>query len=171
MTMYLSTVSMCLGTTITVYSSLGFSCLGFSTPPRLVWLSPFPCEGSFQLLSIQMFSWVLSLSSPSVLCCVCLVAQSCLTPCDPMDCNPPGTSAHGYSPGKNTGVGSHSLLQVIFPTQGSNPGLLHCRQIVYCLSLKLLLLGPIYAIMLYMLSHTHTYIYTHTHICCNIMFL
>ena len=32
------------------------------------------------------------------------------------------------SPGKNTGVGSHSLLQGIFPTQESNPGLLHCRQ-------------------------------------------
>ena len=37
-------------------------------------------------------------------------------------------------PGKNTGVGSHSLLQGIFPTQGSNPNLLHCRQIIYCLS-------------------------------------
>ena len=35
------------------------------------------------------------------------------------------------SPGKNTGVGSHSLLQGIFLTQGSNPGLLHCRQILY----------------------------------------
>ena len=35
------------------------------------------------------------------------------------------------SPGKSTGVGSHSLLQVIFLTQGSNPGLLHCRQILY----------------------------------------
>ena len=34
------------------------------------------------------------------------------------------------SPGKNTGVGSHSLLQGIFQTQGSNPGLLHCRQIL-----------------------------------------
>ena len=33
--------------------------------------------------------------------------------------------------GKNTGVGSHSLLQGIFPTQGSNPGLPHCRQILY----------------------------------------
>ena len=31
------------------------------------------------------------------------------------------------SPGKNTGVVSHSLLQGIFPTQGLNPGLLHCR--------------------------------------------
>ena len=38
------------------------------------------------------------------------------------------------SPGKNTGVGCYSLLQGIFPTQGLNPGLLHCRQILYCLS-------------------------------------
>ena len=38
------------------------------------------------------------------------------------------------SPGQNTGVGSRSLLQGIFPTQGSNPGLLHCRQILYQLS-------------------------------------
>jgi len=38
------------------------------------------------------------------------------------------------SPGKNTGVSSHSLLQGIFPTQGSNPRLLHCRQILYHLS-------------------------------------
>ena len=37
-------------------------------------------------------------------------------------------------PGQNTGVRSHSLLQGIFPTQGSNPGLLHCRQILYQLS-------------------------------------
>ena len=38
------------------------------------------------------------------------------------------------SPGKNTGVGCHSILQGIFATQGSNPGCLHCRQILYCLS-------------------------------------
>ena len=38
------------------------------------------------------------------------------------------------SPGKNTGVGCHSLLQGIFPALGSNLGLLHCRQILYCLS-------------------------------------
>ena len=36
--------------------------------------------------------------------------------------------------GKNTGVGCHSFLQGIFPTQGSNLGLLHCRQILYLLS-------------------------------------
>ena len=38
------------------------------------------------------------------------------------------------SPGKNTVVGGHSLLQGTFPTQGLNPGLLHCRQILDCLS-------------------------------------
>ena len=38
------------------------------------------------------------------------------------------------SPGKNTVVGCLSLLQGIFPTQGSNPGLLRCRRILYCLS-------------------------------------
>ena len=40
------------------------------------------------------------------------------------------------SPGENTGVGSHSLLQGIFPTQGLNPGLLCCRQMLYRLSYK-----------------------------------
>ena len=36
-------------------------------------------------------------------------------------------SVHGDSPGKNTLVGCHALLQGIVPTQGLNPGLLHCR--------------------------------------------
>ena len=40
------------------------------------------------------------------------------------------------SPGKNTEVGNHSLLQGVFPTQGSNTGPLHCRQILYHLSHK-----------------------------------
>ena len=65
------------------------------------------------------------------------VAQLCLTLWDPMDYIPHGP--HGlYSqwnfPGQNTGVGSLSLLQEIFPTQGSNPALLHCRWILYQLS-------------------------------------
>ena len=62
------------------------------------------------------------------------VAQSCPTFCHPMD-----YTVHGIpwnSPGQNTGVGSLSLLQWIFPTQGSNPGLSHCRQILYQLSHK-----------------------------------
>ena len=65
---------------------------------------------------------------------LCLVIQSCPTPCDPMDCSPPGSSVHGDSPGKNPGVGCHALLQGIFPIQGSNPGLLPCRRILYHLS-------------------------------------
>ena len=47
---------------------------------------------------------------------------------------PMGSSVHGDPPGKNIGVGSHVLLQEIFPTQGSNLGLPHCRQILYRLS-------------------------------------
>ena len=54
---------------------------------------------------------------PAVLC---LVAQSCPILCDPMDCSPPGSSAHGGFPGKNIGVGCHALLQGIFPTQVSH---------------------------------------------------
>ena len=44
------------------------------------------------------------------------------------------SSIHGNSPGKNTGVGCHAFLQGIFPTQELNPGLLHCRRILYHLS-------------------------------------
>ena len=50
--------------------------------------------------------------------------QSCLTLCDPTDCSPPGSFVHEDSPGKNTGVGCHFLLQGIFLTQGSNQHLL-----------------------------------------------
>ena len=49
----------------------------------------------------------------------------CPTLSSPIDCSPPG---------KNTGVGIHSLLQGMFQTQGSKVGSLHCRQILFCLS-------------------------------------
>ena len=64
-------------------------------------------------------------------CCALLTCSVVFDSCDPMDCNPPGSSVHGDSPGKNTGVDCHVLLQGIFPTQGSNPGLPHCRWILY----------------------------------------
>ena len=48
------------------------------------------------------------------------------------------------SPGKNTGMGCCALLQGIFPTQGLNPGLLHGRQIFYCL--RHLILSGIYVL-------------------------
>ena len=44
---------------------------------------------------------------------------------------PHGLYSPWNSPGQNSGVRSRSLLEGIFPTQGSNPGLLHCRQILY----------------------------------------
>ena len=56
--------------------------------------------------------------------------QSCLTLCDPMDCS------SWSSPSQHTGVDSLSLLQGIFLTQESNPGLVHCRRTLYQLSLK-----------------------------------
>ena len=45
---------------------------------------------------------------------LCLVTQSCLILCDPMDCGPPGSSIHGDSPGKNTGMGCHALSSRIY---------------------------------------------------------
>ena len=63
-----------------------------------------------------------------------LVSKLCLTLGDLMDCGLPGSSAHGDSLGKNTRVGCHFLLQGIFPTQGLNPGGLHCRPYPYQLS-------------------------------------
>ena len=63
-----------------------------------------------------------------------LVAQSCPTLCDPVDCTLSASLCPWDSPGKNIGVGNHFLLQGIFLTQGSNLGLWHCRQILYRLS-------------------------------------
>ena len=76
-----------------------------------------------------------ALASHGEICGTVLCTQSCLTLCDPMDCNPPGSFVHRDSPGKNTGVGCHVLLQGNLPNPGTkNRGLLHCRQILYCLS-------------------------------------
>ena len=65
---------------------------------------------------------------------MCLVTQSCLTLCGPMDCSPPRLLCPWNFPGKNTGVGCHFLFQGIFSTQGWNPCLcVSCtdRQILY----------------------------------------
>jgi len=77
------------------------------------------------------------------------VAQSCPTFCSPWN-----------SPGQ-TRVGSLSLLQRIFPTQGSNPGLPHCRQILYQLSHK----G---SHIHYTHTHTHTHTQWNTFCCCSV---
>ena len=85
-------------------------------------MSPIPRMLRFFLSTVRI--WVLNCAM------LYLVTQSCPTLCDPVDCSLPGSSVHGDSPGKNTGVGCHALLQGIFPTQGSNPGLPHCRWIL-----------------------------------------
>ena len=51
----------------------------------------------------------------------CQVTSVCLTFCNPMDYSPPGSSVHGDSPGKNTAVGCHALLQGIFPNPRIKP--------------------------------------------------
>ena len=63
-----------------------------------------------------------------------LVLQLCPTLCNHMDYSLSGSSVHGIF--QNTGVGSLSLLQGIFQTQGSNPGLPQCKWILYQLSHK-----------------------------------
>ena len=63
----------------------------------------------------------------------CSQSLSYVRLCDPMNCicSLPGSSVHGNSPGKNTGVGCHAFLQGIFPTQRLNPSLPHHRWILY----------------------------------------
>ena len=66
--------------------------------------------------------------------CVCvLVAQSCPTLCNPMDCSMPGSSVHGILQARILEWVASSF-QEIFLTEGLNPSLLHCRQILYSLS-------------------------------------
>ena len=74
---------------------------------------------------VLLCTWTILLNVPR--CVWSVLNQSRPTLCDHIDCSLPGSSVHGDSPGKNTGVGCHALLQAIFPTQGSNPGLPHCH--------------------------------------------
>ena len=77
-----------------------------------------------------MFSW-----NSLAFSVLCLVAQSCPTLCNPMDYSLPGSFCPwGFSKQEYCGVGCHALLQEMFPTQGSDPGLLHCRRILHQLN-------------------------------------
>ena len=66
--------------------------------------------------------------------CSLSLSESCSVVSDSLQ--PHGLYSPWNSPGQNTGVGSLSLLQEVFPTQGLNPGLPHYRPILYQLSLK-----------------------------------
>ena len=64
------------------------------------------------------------------------VAQLCPTLCDPMDCSPPGSSGHPGFSRQEHWSGLPCPPPGIFPTQGLNPGLPHCRWILYLLCHK-----------------------------------
>ena len=81
-------------------------------------------ENSDTALLLKRFSWRSDAAAAAK------SLQLCPTLCNPMDYSLPGSSIHGDSPGKNTDVGFHALLQGIFLTQGSNSGLPHCRWIL-----------------------------------------
>ena len=98
-------------------------------------------EQNFEYLDLVLFLLIFSLLIHTHTYCiyyiyihVCVCWLLSLTLCYPVDHSPPGSSVHGDSPGKNTGVGCRFLLQGIFSTQGSNLGLLHFRKILYHLS-------------------------------------
>ena len=113
--------------------------LSMGFPRQEYWSGlPFPSPGDFLNQAIEPTS----LMSPAlagryfptsaiweVQSSVCLVAQSCLL--QPHRVQPARLFCPWDSPDKNTGVGYHFLFQEIFPTQGLNPGLLHCGQTLY----------------------------------------
>ena len=81
------------------------------------------------LVVVVLIFWGISLLFSIVP--ACCITKSCLTLCDLMDCNSQAPLSMEFSRQKYWRMGSHSLPQGIFPTQGLNLGLLHCRQIFY----------------------------------------
>ena len=92
---------------------------GTSGEPRLgLWSRGSPFTSVRPKLFIKLTEWV-------------KVAQSCLTLCNSVDCRLPGSSVHGTFQVRILEWVCHFLLWLIFSMQGSNPYLLHCRQILY----------------------------------------
>ena len=87
----------------------------------------------FKKECIYVYNWLsLLYNSLAQHCTSDMKSESCSAMSDSLP--PQGLYSPWNSPGQNTGVGSLSLLQGMFPTQRSNPGLLHCRWILYHLS-------------------------------------
>jgi len=109
-----------------IRSSDCFSIYSLSLPPSSCSLSGINpvCPEETMIAFTEIVSMQDNAESPQDL--PLLRAQSCPTLCDPMNCSPPTRLLCPWnSPGKNTGMGCHFLLQRIFPTQGSNLCLLH----------------------------------------------
>ena len=110
------------------------SCMNVSLSSSLCSFQHIECMCIYIYLYVYMYIFVhvcIHIHIIYIYAELCLVALSCLTLCNPMDCSPAGSSVHGDSLGKNTGISCHALLWGIVPTQRSNPGLLHCRQILH----------------------------------------
>ena len=113
-----------------------------SSPCLLLWQAdslPLSHQGRLAFISDSVEQKTVAMASLKVMWMhvtwsVCLVTQSCLTLCNSMDCNFPGSSVHGTSQVRILEWVAMPTSRGSFPTQGSNPGLLHCRQILNPLS-------------------------------------
>ena len=114
-----SVVSDCLWSHGLQHARLPCPSLSLGVCPNSCLLSWWPCEIALLLLLLRRFSRVR----------LCAVVVNSLRSREPTRL----LCLWDFT-GKNTGVGGHFLLQGIFVTQGSNLGLLHCRQTLYCLS-------------------------------------
>ena len=101
---------------------------------RLEEIRKFDRTQGFCTDGVRNWHTIFGSSLPLCVCmCVCVyeLLSGLFTTPYPINCSLWYTSVHDLnSPGKNTGIGCHSFLQGIFPTQGSNPGLSCCRQIL-----------------------------------------
>ena len=114
-----------------VYGSSESSWVQFFPHIQAVTHSCQSSPGTVLYFSLLNFFFFLALAKNFILMLIILlVAHSCPTLCDSMVCSLPGPSVHGILQ-VITLECIITLLQGIFPTQGSNPGLLHCRQILY----------------------------------------
>ena len=98
------------------------------------------------------------------------VGQSCPTLCDPMDCSPPGSSIHGIFQARVLEWAAISFSRDPFPTQGSNTGPLHCRQMLYHLSHQgsLCLLTKLHSINISYKYMRKVHIKVPVHHCCHL---
>ena len=106
------------------WSGLPFPSLGDLPDPGMEPTSPVPPAFASRFFTASA-TWEASYAS------LCWAVTSRVRLFDHTDCSSPGSSVHTFLQAR---MSSHSLLQGIFPTQGLNPGLLHCRQILYHLS-------------------------------------
>ena len=139
----LKVVRKLLGEKKSVFLSLNHSCMHAKSLGSYLTLcnsvdSSLPGSCAHEIVQVRILEWVampfssesfLTQHLPNFLTMKVKVTKSCLTLCNPVDCSPSGFSVHGILYARIL-ESSHSLLQGIFPTQGSNPGLPHCRWIL-----------------------------------------